>query len=135
MIDDMGIFRTTIAVKHPARPGATMQVENVMVDTGSERCHALIHEYSTRPCNQSSSGRRAAKCSATSPSRSPLARPGQCLEYGPFLDVGVARHRPLCLRRIHVRPPATVSSVAAATSGTGALTVESEWCWVRSHEN
>jgi predicted aspartyl protease len=36
MIDDMGIFRTTIAVEHPAHPGATMQVENVMVDTGSE---------------------------------------------------------------------------------------------------
>jgi len=36
MIDDMGIFRTTIAVENPARPGVTSQVESVMVDTGSE---------------------------------------------------------------------------------------------------
>ena len=36
MIDDMGIFRTTIDVENPTRPGLTMQVESVMVDTGSE---------------------------------------------------------------------------------------------------
>jgi len=36
MIDDMGIFRTTISVENPTRPGVVMQVENVMVDTGSE---------------------------------------------------------------------------------------------------
>ena len=36
MIDDMGIFRTTIDVENPTRPGVTMQVESVMVDTGSE---------------------------------------------------------------------------------------------------
>ena len=36
MIDDMGIFRTTVAVENPMRPGVTAQVENVMVDTGSE---------------------------------------------------------------------------------------------------
>ena len=36
MIDDMGIFRTTIAVENPTRPGEMMQVEGVMVDTGSE---------------------------------------------------------------------------------------------------
>jgi predicted aspartyl protease len=36
MIDDMGIFRTTIAVENPMRPGVTMPVESVLVDTGSE---------------------------------------------------------------------------------------------------
>jgi len=36
MIDNMGIFRTTISVENPTRPGVVMQVENVMVDTGSE---------------------------------------------------------------------------------------------------
>ena len=36
MIDSMGIFRTTISVENPTRPGVMMQVENVMVDTGSE---------------------------------------------------------------------------------------------------
>ena len=36
MIDDMGIFRTTIAIENPTRPGVTVSVERVMVDTGSE---------------------------------------------------------------------------------------------------
>ena len=36
MIDDMGIFRTTITVENPARPGVTAELRNVMVDTGSE---------------------------------------------------------------------------------------------------
>jgi len=36
MIDDMGIFRTTIAVENPTRPGVTIEVESVVVDTGSE---------------------------------------------------------------------------------------------------
>jgi predicted aspartyl protease len=36
MIDDMGIFRTTIDVENPTWPGATMRVESVKVDTGSE---------------------------------------------------------------------------------------------------
>ena len=36
MIDDMGIFRTTVAVAHPARPGETRELIDVMVDTGSE---------------------------------------------------------------------------------------------------
>ena len=36
MIDDMGIFRTTITVENPARPAVTLDVPNVMVDTGSE---------------------------------------------------------------------------------------------------
>jgi len=35
-MDNMGIFRTTISVENPTRPGVVMQVENVMVDTGSE---------------------------------------------------------------------------------------------------
>jgi predicted aspartyl protease len=36
MIDDMGIFRTTLAVAHLARPDDRRTLENVMVDTGSE---------------------------------------------------------------------------------------------------
>ena len=36
MIDDMGIFRTTIAVENPTRPGVTSRVESVLVETGSE---------------------------------------------------------------------------------------------------
>src|SRR4051812_12111589 len=36
MIDNRGIFRTTIDVENPTRPGVTMQVTDVMVDTGSE---------------------------------------------------------------------------------------------------
>jgi predicted aspartyl protease len=36
MIDDMGIFRTTVAIAHPARPDDRHGIANVMVDTGSE---------------------------------------------------------------------------------------------------
>ena len=36
MIDDMGIFRTTVTIENPARPGVRSDVPNVMVDTGSE---------------------------------------------------------------------------------------------------
>jgi predicted aspartyl protease len=36
MIDDMGIFRTTIEVAHVARPDLRQPLSNVMVDTGSE---------------------------------------------------------------------------------------------------
>jgi predicted aspartyl protease len=36
MIDDMGIFRTTIAVAHVARPNEQRTLADVMVDTGSE---------------------------------------------------------------------------------------------------
>ena len=36
MIDDMGIFRTTVAVAHLARPNDQRSLDNVMVDTGSE---------------------------------------------------------------------------------------------------
>ena len=36
MIDEMGIFRTTVAVAHVARPHDWRQLRDVMVDTGSE---------------------------------------------------------------------------------------------------
>ena len=36
MIDDMGIFRTTIAVAHVGRSGERRTLADVMVDTGSE---------------------------------------------------------------------------------------------------
>ena len=36
MIDDMGIFRTTITVAHVARPHERRTLTGVMVDTGSE---------------------------------------------------------------------------------------------------
>ena len=36
MIDDMGIFRTTVSVAHLARPDDRRELANVMVDTGSE---------------------------------------------------------------------------------------------------
>jgi predicted aspartyl protease len=36
MMDDMGIFRTTVAVEHPAVRGKVHEVPSVMVDTGSE---------------------------------------------------------------------------------------------------
>ena len=36
MIDDMGIFRTDIAIENPFRPDETRSVKAVMVDTGSE---------------------------------------------------------------------------------------------------
>ena len=36
MLDDMGIFRTNIAVAHVARPGERRELRDVMVDTGSE---------------------------------------------------------------------------------------------------
>ncbi len=36
MIDDMGIFRTTIAVAHIGRRGDQRTLADVMVDTGSE---------------------------------------------------------------------------------------------------
>ena len=36
MIDDMGIFRTTIGVAHVARPAERRELTDVMVDTGSE---------------------------------------------------------------------------------------------------
>ena len=36
MIDDMGNFRTTVGVAHPARPDEISELIDVMVDTGSE---------------------------------------------------------------------------------------------------
>ena len=36
MIDDMGIFRTTLEVAHPSRPDLRHSLSDVMVDTGSE---------------------------------------------------------------------------------------------------
>lgn len=36
MIDDMGIFRTTLGIESPVRRGVVAEVDNVMVDTGSE---------------------------------------------------------------------------------------------------
>ena len=36
MIDDMGVFRTTVALAHPARPMHRHELFAVMVDTGSE---------------------------------------------------------------------------------------------------
>ncbi len=36
MFDDMGIFRTTVAIENPTRPGTTVELSDVMVDTGSE---------------------------------------------------------------------------------------------------
>lgn len=36
MIDDMGIFRTSIAFAHLARPDVRRTLDEVMVDTGSE---------------------------------------------------------------------------------------------------
>lgn len=36
MLDDMGIFRTTIAIAPLARPSERLELTDVMVDTGSE---------------------------------------------------------------------------------------------------
>lgn len=36
MIDDMGIFRTTVSIAHVARPDERLELHDVMVDTGSE---------------------------------------------------------------------------------------------------
>ena len=36
MFDDMGIFRTTVAVEHPGRRGVRVELHDVIVDTGSE---------------------------------------------------------------------------------------------------
>ena len=36
MMDEMGIFRTEVAVENPQRPGELVTVRDVIVDTGSE---------------------------------------------------------------------------------------------------
>jgi len=52
MIDDMGIFRTTISVENPARRGELRDVPDVMVDTGNEYTwlpKAVLEELGLRP--------------------------------------------------------------------------------------
>lgn len=57
MIDEMGIFRTALGIENPIRRGVVAEVDNVMVDTGSEYTWAprevleqlgLLPERSTR---------------------------------------------------------------------------------------
>lgn len=52
MIDDMGIFRTNLAVASLARPDVRREIADVMVDTGSE-CNwmprSVLEELSIRP--------------------------------------------------------------------------------------
>jgi predicted aspartyl protease len=36
MFDEMGIFRTALGIENPVRRGVVAEVDNVMVDTGSE---------------------------------------------------------------------------------------------------
>ena len=35
-MDDMGTFRTDVAIENPAKPGARRTIANALVDTGSE---------------------------------------------------------------------------------------------------
>ena len=52
MIDDMGIFRTTLEVAHLAVPAERRHLTGVMVDTGSEYNwipRSLLEELSIRP--------------------------------------------------------------------------------------
>ena len=52
MIDDMGIFRTIIGVAHLARPDDRRELQDVMVDTGSEYNwlpRPLLEELGVRP--------------------------------------------------------------------------------------
>ena len=52
IIDSMGIFRTTISVAHPARPGERRTLSDVMVDTGSEYnwiLRSLLEELGGEP--------------------------------------------------------------------------------------
>lgn len=52
MIDDMGIFRTTIAVAHAGRAAERRTLTDVMVDTGSEYNwvpHTLLEELGVEP--------------------------------------------------------------------------------------
>lgn len=36
MLDEMGIFRTTVTIEHAARRGTMAEITDVMIDTGSE---------------------------------------------------------------------------------------------------
>ena len=52
MIDDMGIFRTTISVAHAGRGGERRTLADVMVDTGSEYNwvpRALLEDLGVEP--------------------------------------------------------------------------------------
>ena len=52
MIDDMGIFRTTVSVAHPARPGDVRELSEMIVDTGSEYSwlpRAVLEELRVEP--------------------------------------------------------------------------------------
>jgi predicted aspartyl protease len=52
MIDDMGIFRTTIALAHLTHPDERREIHDVMVDTGSEYTwapRALLEEIGVEP--------------------------------------------------------------------------------------
>jgi predicted aspartyl protease len=52
MIDDMGIFRTTIGIAHLALPSGRRELDGVMVDTGSEYNWipaVVLHELGIEP--------------------------------------------------------------------------------------
>lgn len=52
MIDDMGIFRTNLAIASLARPDERREIEGVMVDTGSEYNwipRSLLEEIGVKP--------------------------------------------------------------------------------------
>jgi predicted aspartyl protease len=52
MLDDMGIFRTTVTIEHAARRGTMAQIADVMVDTGSELTwvpRALLESIGVEP--------------------------------------------------------------------------------------
>jgi predicted aspartyl protease len=69
MIDDMGIFRTTIEIANPAVPALTRTLRNVMVDTGAEYSslpQALMEELGIEPARvdkfESADGRVFERC-------------------------------------------------------------------------
>lgn len=52
MVDDMGIFRTTIAIENAARQGVHREIRDAMVDTGSEYTwvpSSVLHELGITP--------------------------------------------------------------------------------------
>ena len=52
MLDEMGIFRTTVAIEHAAQRGITAEIADVMVDTGSELTwmpRALLESIGVEP--------------------------------------------------------------------------------------
>ena len=72
MIDDMGIFRTTIEIAALDTPDQRASVENVMVDTGAEyswmRSEILARSASLRCVSNGSRPPTAASSSVTSAS-------------------------------------------------------------------